>query len=104
MGVKVRITEDPTIGMLRRTAFAMLEQRGRQRDLFDVYAVFAAACVYGFPLDRGQGGADGARPTPRGALPSAGAFPLSCSAWGDMAKKLQSVFHPDPTAYGRLAT
>jgi hypothetical protein len=60
MGVKVRIPEDPTIGMLRRAAFAVLEQRSRQRDPFDACAIFAAACVYGFPLDRGQRGADGA--------------------------------------------
>ena len=46
--------------MLRRSAFAVLEQRGRQRDLFDVCAIFAAARVYGFLLDRGKGGTDGA--------------------------------------------
>lgn len=38
----------------------MLEQRGRQRDLFDACAIFAAACVYRFAFNRDQGGADGA--------------------------------------------
>jgi hypothetical protein len=59
MGVEVGITEQAAIGMFGRAAFAMLEQRRRQCDLFDARAGLATTGQNGLTFDGRKTGTGG---------------------------------------------